>query len=76
MCRRTHLAANERDAAYSRELFNCTPAQYAQDLDWLGLDVRHAHCMRLDDEGINLFTASRTGVAHCPRRTRQGKRCC
>jgi 8-oxoguanine deaminase len=62
----THLAENDHDIAYSREKFNCTPAQYAQDLGWLGHDVWHAHCVKLDDEGISLFAASRTGVAHCP----------
>ena len=62
----THLAENDHDLAYSREKFNCTPAQYAQDLGWLGADVWHAHCVKLDDEGISLFAASRTGVAHCP----------
>ena len=62
----THLAENDHDIAYSREKFNCTPAQYAQDLGWLGDDVWHAHCVKLDDEGISLFAATRTGVAHCP----------
>jgi len=62
----THLAENDHDIAYTREKFNCTPAQYAQDLGWLGSDVWHAHCVKLDDEGISLFAASRTGVAHCP----------
>jgi cytosine/adenosine deaminase-related metal-dependent hydrolase len=62
----THLAENDNDIAYSREKFNCTPAQYAQDLGWLGHDVWHAHCVKIDDEGIGLFAASRTGVAHCP----------
>ena len=62
----THLAENDHDIAYSREKFNCTPAQYAQDLGWLGHDVWHAHCVKLDDEGISLFAATRTGVAHCP----------
>jgi cytosine/adenosine deaminase-related metal-dependent hydrolase len=62
----THLAENDHDLAYSREKFNCTPAEYAQDLGWLGPDVWHAHCVRLDDAGIRLFAASRTGVAHCP----------
>jgi 8-oxoguanine deaminase len=62
----THLAENDHDIAYTREKFNCTPAQYAQDLGWLGADVWHAHCVKLDDEGISLFAASRTGVAHCP----------
>ncbi len=62
----THLAENDHDIAYSREKFNRTPAQYAQELGWLGEDVWHAHCVKLDDEGISLFAASRTGVAHCP----------
>jgi len=62
----THLAENDHDVAYSREKFGRTPAQYAQDLGWLGEDVWHAHCVKLDDEGISLFAATRTGVAHCP----------
>jgi cytosine/adenosine deaminase-related metal-dependent hydrolase len=62
----THLAENAHDLAYSREKFGCTPTQYAQDLGWLGADVWHAHCVKLDDEGIGLFAASKTGVAHCP----------
>ena len=62
----THLAENDHDVAYSLEKFGCTPAQYAQDLGWLGQDVWHAHCVKLDEEGIHLFAASRTGVAHCP----------
>lgn len=62
----THLAENDHDVAYSREKFGRTPAQYAQDLGWLGPDVWHAHCVKLDDEGISLFAATRTGVAHCP----------
>ncbi len=62
----THLAENDHDLAYSREKFGCTPTQYAQDLGWLGPDVWHAHCVKLDDAGISLFAASKTGVAHCP----------
>jgi cytosine/adenosine deaminase-related metal-dependent hydrolase len=60
------LAENDHDVAYSLETFNRTPAQYAQDLGWVGDDVWHAHCVKLDDEGISLFAATRTGVAHCP----------
>ena len=62
----THLAENDHDVAYSREKFGCSPARYAQELGWLGDDVWHAHCVKLDDEGIGLFAATRTGVAHCP----------
>ena len=62
----THLAENDHDIAYTLEKFNCTPTQYVQDLGWLGHDVWHAHCVKLDDEGISLFAATKTGVAHCP----------
>jgi cytosine/adenosine deaminase-related metal-dependent hydrolase len=62
----THLAENDHDIAYTQEKFNCTPAQYAQDLDWVGDDVWHAHCVKLDDEGTYLFAKTRTGIAHCP----------
>jgi len=62
----THLAENEHDVTYTKEKFNCTPAQYAEDLGWVGHDVWHAHCVRLDEEGTYLFARTRTGIAHCP----------
>jgi cytosine/adenosine deaminase-related metal-dependent hydrolase len=62
----THLAENDKDVAYSREKFNMTPAQYAEDVGWVGRDVWHAHCVKLDDHGIKLFGRTGTGVAHCP----------
>jgi len=62
----THLAENDHDIAYTKEKFNCTPAQYAQDLGWVGDDVWHAHGVKLDDEGTYLFARTRTGIAHCP----------
>jgi cytosine/adenosine deaminase-related metal-dependent hydrolase len=62
----THLAENDNDIAYSREKFGMTPAQYAEDLGWVGHDVWHAHCVKLDEHGIGLFARTGTGVAHCP----------
>ena len=62
----THLAENDHDVAYSREKFGRTPAEYAEDLSWVGGDVWHAHCVRLDDHGMRCFAATSTGVAHCP----------
>lgn len=62
----THLAENVNDVAYSRERFGMTPAEYAEDLGWVGADVWHAHCVQLDPAGIALFARTRTGVAHCP----------
>jgi cytosine/adenosine deaminase-related metal-dependent hydrolase len=62
----THLAENDSDIAYTRERFGCTPAEYAESLGWLGPDVWHAHCVKLDAAGIALFARTGTGVAHCP----------
>ncbi len=62
----THLAENHSDISYTREKFGCTPAEYAEQLGWLGPDVWHAHCVKLDAAGIALFARTGTGVAHCP----------
>jgi cytosine/adenosine deaminase-related metal-dependent hydrolase len=62
----THLAENDNDIAYTREKFGCTPAEYAEALGWVGPDVWHAHCVKLDAAGIELFARTGTGVAHCP----------
>jgi cytosine/adenosine deaminase-related metal-dependent hydrolase len=62
----THLAENDHDVAYSLERFGRTPAEYAEELGWVGSDVWHAHCVKLDDAGIDLFARTGTGVAHCP----------
>jgi Cytosine deaminase and related metal-dependent hydrolases len=62
----THLAENDEDIAYSLETFGCRPGQYAQDLGWVGQDVWHAHCVKLDASEMVLFAQTGTGVAHCP----------
>jgi len=62
----THLAENDEDIAYSLEKFGCRPGEYARDLGWVGEDVWHAHCVKLDVSEIDLFAATGTGVAHCP----------
>ena len=62
----THLAENEEDIAYSLENFGCRPGVYAESLGWVGEDVWHAHCVKLDASEIELFAQTKTGVAHCP----------
>ncbi|NOD61972.1 MULTISPECIES: 8-oxoguanine deaminase [unclassified Ruegeria] len=62
----THLAENDEDIAYSQAQFGCRPGQYAEDLGWTGPDVWHAHCVKLDGAEIDLFSRTKTGVAHCP----------
>jgi len=62
----THLAENADDVAWSREKFGCSPAEYAAELGFTGPHVWHAHCVKLDAAGIELFARTGTGVAHCP----------
>ena len=62
----THLAENQNDINFSREVFGMRPGEYAQDMGWVGDDVWHAHCVKLDTDEISLFASTQTGVAHCP----------
>ncbi|MCX7889235.1 MAG: 8-oxoguanine deaminase [Rhodobacteraceae bacterium] len=62
----THLAENDEDIRYCEATFGCRPGRYAEDLGWIGADVWHAHCVKLDAAEIGLFARSGTGVAHCP----------
>lgn len=62
----THLAENDNDIAYSLETFGALPGKYAEDVGWLGDDVWHAHCVKLNDEEIDQFARTGTGVCHCP----------
>lgn len=62
----THLAENDNDISYSLEVFGKEPVDYAESLGWLGPDVWHAHCVKLDARAIRIFADTGTGVAHCP----------
>lgn len=62
----THLAENDEDIAYSLAKFGCRPGEYAESLGWVGDDVWHAHCVKLNSSEIDLFAATGTGVSHCP----------
>jgi cytosine/adenosine deaminase-related metal-dependent hydrolase len=62
----THLAETTDEDDYCREHFSCTPAEYAEQLGWLGDDVWMAHCVHLSEAAIDRFAQTGTGVAHCP----------
>jgi 8-oxoguanine deaminase len=62
----THLAESDEDVLWSRERFGCSPAQFAEETGFTGSHAWHAHCVRLDAHGIELFARTGTGVAHCP----------
>jgi cytosine/adenosine deaminase-related metal-dependent hydrolase len=62
----THLAENQSDIDYSLATFGMIPGDYAESVGWLGNDVWHAHCVKLDDRSIQKFGQTGTGVSHCP----------
>jgi 8-oxoguanine deaminase len=62
----THLAENDNDIAYGLQVFNQRPGDYAESVGWVGHDVWHAHCVKLDDSEVTLFGKTGTGVCHCP----------
>lgn len=62
----THLAETRDEEAYCREAFGKTPVELAEDLDWLGPDVWHAHMVHPHAAEIERIGHTRTGVAHCP----------
>lgn len=62
----THLAETLDEEEYCLEAFGYRPAAYAENLDWTGDDVWHAHCVHVNDQEINQFAISGTSVAHCP----------
>ncbi len=62
----THIAETADEEEFCLATVGCTPAEYAEDLGWLGPDVWLAHCVHLSAAAIGRFGATGTGVAHCP----------
>ncbi len=62
----THLAETLDEEAFCLEQFGRRPAEYAEDLGWVGEDVWHAHSIHVNDQEIDLFARTGTGMCHCP----------
>jgi cytosine/adenosine deaminase-related metal-dependent hydrolase len=62
----THLAETRDEDSYCRETTGLSPAEYLDDLGWLGSDVWLAHCVHLDDSAVKRLAVTGTSVAHCP----------
>jgi cytosine/adenosine deaminase-related metal-dependent hydrolase len=62
----THLAETREEDAYCRQTLGRSPAEFADDLGWLGEDVWLAHCVHLDDSAVKRLAVTGTSVAHCP----------
>ena len=62
----THLAETDDEEAFCLERFGVRPAEYLDELGWLGPDVWLAHCVHLSAPEIARLARSGTAVAHCP----------
>lgn len=62
----THLAETLDEETRCLAEFGCTPAEYADKLEWLADDVWLAHTVHLAPAAIRRLGATRTGSAHCP----------
>ena len=62
----THLAETKDEEDFCLARFGRRPVEYAEDLDWMGRDVWHAHCVHLSEAEVDLFARTGTGAAHCP----------
>ncbi|WP_227997303.1 8-oxoguanine deaminase [Nocardia australiensis] len=62
----THLAETIDEQEFCAAQFDCTPAEYMEQLGWIGPDVWFAHAVHLDDAAVAAIAESGTGIAHCP----------
>ncbi len=62
----THGSETIEEEAFCLDKFGMSPTDYLESLGWLGDDVWIAHCVHLDETAIAKFSATGTGVAHCP----------
>ncbi|MBK9053266.1 MAG: 8-oxoguanine deaminase [Chloroflexi bacterium] len=62
----THLAETKDEEQFCLEKFGYRPADYAEQLEWVGSDVWWAHAIHVSPAEINLMTRTNTGAAHCP----------
>lgn len=62
----THLAETKDEEEFCLQRFGYRPGDFAEQLGWTGDDVWHAHCVHLNQDEVELFGRTHTGVAHCP----------
>ncbi|MFV8132247.1 8-oxoguanine deaminase [Streptomyces syringium] len=62
----THGSETVEEEKFCKELFGMGPTDYFESTGWLGDDVWMAHCVHMNDDDIQAFARTGTGVAHCP----------
>jgi len=61
----THLAETEDETDFCKELFDLTPLDYLESVDWLGSDVWLAHGIHFSQDDIERLGTAGCGVSHC-----------
>jgi len=62
----THLAETLDEEHFCLERFGRRPAEYAEELGWMGDDVWFAHSVHVSAAEVARMAADGTGAAHCP----------
>ena len=62
----SHLAETLDEEDFCNATYGYRPGTYAAEVDWLGDDVWHAHCVHLNEKEVGVFAKTGTGAAHCP----------
>jgi len=62
----THLAETQDEEEFCQEKFGCRPVEYMEHLNWTGEDVWFAHSVHVNQNEIELYARTGSGVAHCP----------
>ena len=62
----THVAETRDEESFCIREFGARPAEYMQQVGWVGPDVWWAHAVHLSDDEIKMMAETGTGVAHCP----------
>jgi 8-oxoguanine deaminase len=62
----THLAETLEEEQFCLGRYGRRPVELAEDLDWVGPDVWHAHMVHPSAAEIARLGRTRTGAAHCP----------
>ena len=62
----THVAETLDEIEYCNQRFGQRPAQYMEEVGWVGPDVWWAHAVHLNDAELAMLAETGTGVSHCP----------
>jgi len=62
----THLAESLDEERYTLKKYNLRPVALMEKFGWLGNDVWFAHSVHINDEEIQKYASTGSGIAHCP----------